>query len=136
LQTQSIETISQVTDKRKGVRFGIGMFRNANGTDDLYIDELGGNGVSLIKDVAQCAPSEGSADPTVVNPPVNQAGGCAASVVGGSTTNFPQGMVVQNDSSGNGQYLYGESRPARAEAITPGEAAAVRLPQRFRLGLP
>ena len=94
---QSIETISKTTDPRKGVRFGIGMFQNADGTDDLYIDELGGNGVSLLKDVSQCAPSEGSADPTVVNPPVNQAGGCAATIVGGITTNFPQGMAVAND---------------------------------------
>src|SRR3954454_59127 len=108
---QSIETSSQVTDKRKGVRFGIGMFHNANGTDDLYIDELGGNGVSLIKDVATCAPSEGASDPGVVNPPVNQAGGCAASVVGGITTNFPQGMVVRNDAAGNGQYLYYSDSP-------------------------
>ena len=44
--TQSIETISKTTDPRKGVRFGIGDFHNANGTDDLYIDELGGIGVS------------------------------------------------------------------------------------------
>ena len=113
---QSIETISKVTDKRKGVRFGIGMFHNANGTDDLYIDELGGNGVSLIKDVATCAPSEGSSDPTVVNPPVDQAGGCAASVVGGITTNFPQGMAVQNDANGNGQYLYYSDSPRDGSA--------------------
>src|SRR5262245_7169968 len=32
---QSIETISKTTDPRKGVRFGIGMFQNADGTDDL-----------------------------------------------------------------------------------------------------
>src|SRR6185436_16315076 len=31
---QSIETISKTTDPRKGVRFGIGMFHNTNGTDD------------------------------------------------------------------------------------------------------
>ena len=113
---QSVETISTVTDKRKGVRFGIGMFHNAGGTDDLYIDELGGNGVSMLKDVAQCAPSEGSADPTVVNPPVNQAGGCAATIVGGITTNFPQGMVVANDASGNGQYLYYSDSPRDGNA--------------------
>ena len=113
---QSVETISTVTDKRKGVRFGIGMFKNANGTSDLYIDELGGNGVSMLKDVAQCAPSEGSADPTVVNPPVNQAGGCAATIVGGITTNFPQGMVVANDASGNGQYLYYSDSPRDGNA--------------------
>jgi hypothetical protein len=111
IAAQSIETISKTTDPRKGVRFGIGVFHNADGTDDLYIDELGGNGVSLIKDVATCAPSEGASDPTVVNPPVNQAGGCAASVVGGITTNFPQGIAVQNDASGNGQYIYYSDSP-------------------------
>jgi hypothetical protein len=113
---QSIETISQTTDKRKGVRYGIGMFHNNNGTDDLYIDELGGNGVSMLKDVAQCAPSEGSADPTVVNPPVNQAGGCAATVVGGITTNFPQGIAVAKDSAGNGKYLYYSDSPQDGNA--------------------
>jgi hypothetical protein len=113
---QSIETISTVTDKRKGVRFGIGMFANANGTDDLYIDELGGNGVSMLKDVAQCPPSEGSSDPTIVNPPVNQSGGCAATIVGGITTNFPQGMAVQNDASGHGKYLYYSDSPRDGNA--------------------
>jgi hypothetical protein len=109
---QSIETISTVTDKRKGVRFGIGMFTNANGTSDLYIDELGGNGVSLLKDVANCAPSEGSADPAVINPPVNVAGGCAATIVGGITTNFPQGMAVANDpATGKNKYLYYSDSP-------------------------
>ena len=76
--TQSIETISKTADPRKGVRFGIGDFHNADGTDDLYIDELGGIGVTRLTDVAHCAPSEGSPDPTVINPPVNTAGGCAA----------------------------------------------------------
>ncbi len=113
---QSIETISRVTDKRKGVRFGIGIFHNTNGTDDLYIDELGGNGVSLLTDVAHCAPSEGSADPTVVNPPVNQNGGCAATIVGGITTNFPQGMAVQNDANGNGQFIYIADSPRNSGA--------------------
>ena len=93
------------------------MFQNADGTDDLYIDELGGNGVSLLTDVAQCAPSEGSADPAVVNPPVNQAGGCAATIVGGITTNFPQGMAVANDpATGHGQYLYYSDSPRDSNA--------------------
>ncbi|MDT7704652.1 MAG: hypothetical protein QOG20_259 [Pseudonocardiales bacterium] len=118
---QSIETISKTTDKRKGVRFGIGDFHKpatatAPATDDLYIDELGGNGVSLLTDIAHCAPSEGAADPTVVNPPVNQAGGCAASVVGGITTNFPQGMAVQNDANGNSQFLYVADSPRNSGA--------------------
>jgi hypothetical protein len=118
---QSIETISKTTDKRKGVRFGIGIVHtNAVGakpaTDDLYINELGGNGVSLLTDVATCAPSEGSADPTVINPPVNQAGGCAATVFGGITTNFPQGIAVQNDASGNGRYLYVADSPRNGQA--------------------
>jgi hypothetical protein len=39
---QSIETISKTNDVRKGVRYGIADFHNADGTDDLYIDELGG----------------------------------------------------------------------------------------------
>jgi hypothetical protein len=113
---QSIETISTTTDKRKGVRFGIGMIHNANSTDDLYINELGGAGVSLLTDVGTCAPSEGSADPTVVNPPVNQAGGCAATLFGGITTNFPQGIAVQNDASGNGRFLYVADSPRNGQA--------------------
>ncbi|HEY1573151.1 MAG TPA: hypothetical protein VGG05_17545 [Pseudonocardiaceae bacterium] len=113
---QSIETISTTTDPRKGVRFGIGDFHNADGTDDLYLDELGGNGVSMLKDVAHCAPSEGSPDPTVVNPPVNQAGGCGASVVGGITTNFPQGMAVQNNADGTGRYIYVADSPRNGAA--------------------
>ena len=113
---QSIETVSKVTDKRKGVRFGIGIFHNATGTDDLYIDELGGNGVSLLTDVAHCAPSEGTADPTVINPPVNVAGGCAATIVGGITTNFPQGMAVQNDANGNGKFIYVADSPRNSGA--------------------
>ena len=113
---QSIETVSKVTDKRKGVRFGIGIFHNASGTDDLYIDELGGNGVSLLTDVAHCAPSEGTADPSVINPPVNVAGGCAATIVGGITTNFPQGMAVQNDANGNGKFIYVADSPRNSGA--------------------
>ena len=116
LDQQSIETISKTTDKRKGVRFGIGIVHNASGVDDLYIDELGGNGVSLLTDVGTCPPSEGSADPSVVNPPVNQAGGCGATVFGGITTNFPQGMAVQNDSNGNGQYIYVADSPRNGQA--------------------
>ena len=114
--TQSIETISKTADPRKGVRFGIGDFRNANGTDDLYIDELGGLGVTRLTDIAHCAPSEGSPDPTVINPPVNTAGGCAATVVGGITTNFPQGMAVQNDASGNGRFVYVADSPRDSSA--------------------
>ncbi|MCU1655784.1 MAG: hypothetical protein JWO57_440 [Pseudonocardiales bacterium] len=114
--SQSIETISKTTDKRKGVRFGIGVIHNAGGTDDLYIDELGGNGVSLLTDVATCSPSEGSSDPTVINPPANQTGGCAATVFGGITTNFPQGMAVQNDASGNGRFLYVADSPRNGRA--------------------
>ena len=91
---QSIETISKTTDKRKGVRFGIGMFHNADGTDDLYIDELGGNGVSLLDRRRALRAVGGLRRPDGVNPPVNQAGGCAATIVGGITTNFPQGMAV------------------------------------------
>jgi hypothetical protein len=76
--SQTIETISKTADKRKGVRFGIGMFHNASGTDDLYIDELGGPGVTLITDVATCTPSLGPSSASVVNPPQNTVGGCAA----------------------------------------------------------
>lgn len=114
--TQSIETISKTLDKRKGVRFGIGTFKKADGTTDLYLDELGGAGVDVITDVAHCPPSEGSPDPTVINPPVNTAGGCAATVVGGITTNFPQGMAVQNDAAGNGRFLYVADSPRDSSA--------------------
>jgi hypothetical protein len=103
---QSIEVISKTTDKRKGVRYGIATLHNANGTDDLYIDELGGNGVTEYADVATCPPSQGSSDPTVVNPPVDQTGGCAGQIVGAIPTNAPQGIAVQNDANGNGKYLY------------------------------
>jgi hypothetical protein len=113
---QSIETISRTTDVRKGVRFGIGDFRNADGTDDLYVDELGGEGVSVIRDVAHCVPSEGSPDPTVPSPPVNQAGGCATTVVPGITTNSAQGMAVQDNADGTGRYLYVADSPANATA--------------------
>jgi hypothetical protein len=113
---QTIETVSKTTDPRKGVRFGIGDFRNADGTDDLYIDELGGNGVSLLKDIGTCPPSEGTSDPAVANPPVNQAGGCAATVVGGIPTNFPQGMAVQNNADGTGRFIYLADSPRNSGA--------------------
>jgi hypothetical protein len=113
--SQSIETISKTNDVRKGVRYGIADFRNADGTDDLYIDELGGEGVSLITDVATCVASEGSPDPTAVNPPVNQQGGCAASVVPGITSNTAQGIAVQRNADGTGRYLYVGDSPINAQ---------------------
>src|ERR1700745_4457451 len=82
---QSIETISQTTDPRKGVRFGIGMFHKSDGTDDLYIDELGGNGISMLSDVAKCTPSLGPSSPTVTDPPQNATAGRAAPAAGGRT---------------------------------------------------
>jgi hypothetical protein len=112
---QSIETISKTNDVRKGVRYGIADFHNADGTDDLYIDELGGEGVSLIKDDAHCVPSEGAAQPTVTNPPVNQLGGCAAAVVPGITSNTAQGIAVQNNADGTGRYLYVGDSPTNAQ---------------------
>lgn len=116
IAAQSIETISQVTDLRKGVRFGMGIFHNVSGTDDLYINELGGAGVSMITDVASCSPSAGSALPTATTPPQNLAGGCAASVEGRITTSFPQGMAIQNDAYGNGRYIYVADSPRNAAA--------------------
>ncbi len=113
---QSIEVISKTTDKRKGVRFGIATFHNANGTDDLYIDELGGNGVTAYTDVATCPPSQGTSDPTVINPPVDQTGGCAGQIVGGITTNFPQGIAVQSDANGNGMFIYVADSPRNSSA--------------------
>jgi hypothetical protein len=114
--SQSIETISKTTDKRKGVRYGMGVFHNANGTDDLYYDELGGNGVGVITDVASCAPSMGQSAPSVANPTTNALGGCAASIVGAITTSFPQGMAIQNDANGNGQYVYVADSPRNANS--------------------
>jgi hypothetical protein len=114
---QTIEDISKNTDKRKGLRFGIGMFHNADGTDDLYLPELGGNGVSMIHDVATCTPSAGPSGAGVTNPPVNANGGCAASLVPGITTNFPQGVVVQNDpATGVSQYIYTADSPRNSFA--------------------
>ncbi len=52
----------------------------------------------------------------MINPPVNTAGGCAATVVGGITTNFPQGMAVQNDANGNGQFIYVADSPRDSSA--------------------
>ena len=70
IAAQSIETISTVNDTRKGCRFGMGTFHHPTGTDDLYIDELGATGVSVIPDVGKCTASEGSADPTITIPPI------------------------------------------------------------------
>ncbi|HKN95865.1 MAG TPA: hypothetical protein VJX10_02015 [Pseudonocardiaceae bacterium] len=112
---QAIETISKTNDVRKGVRYGIADFRNADGTDDLYIDELGGEGVSVITDVATCVASEGAPTPTTQNPPVNQQGGCAASVVPGITSNTAQGIAVQRNDDGTGRYLYVGDAPINAQ---------------------
>src|SRR3954453_4783360 len=109
---ESIETISKTADPRKGVRFGIGIFHKADGTDDLYIVELGGAGVSLLTDLAHCPPSQTATQ-------TNALGGCAATVVGGITTNFPQGMAVQNaghDGTGNGKYIYVADSPRNGQA--------------------
>ena len=94
INQQSIEDISQTADRRKGVRFGIATFKNSDGTSDLYIDELGGIGVSRLKDIATCPPN------------VNGQGGCGAAVVPQIGTFFPQGIAVQTDANGTGQSLY------------------------------
>ena len=95
LASQSIEDISATADVRKGDRYGIASFKNADGTTDLYIDELGGIGVSMIHDVATCPPN------------TNGVGGCAAAIVGGIPSFFPQGIATFNDpATGLGQYLY------------------------------
>jgi hypothetical protein len=108
---QSIEVISKTTDPRKGVRYGIATLHNADGTDDLYIDELGGNGVTEYTDIASCPPSQGSSDPSIINPPVDQTGGCAGQIIGAIATSVPQGIVVQNDAAGNGKYVYVADTP-------------------------
>lgn len=113
-QSQSIETISKTTDIRRGVRYGLADFHNANGTDDLYLTEVAGNGVSVIKNVASCLPSEGSADPNQTDPPVNEQGGCAATTVSGITTKSAQGIAVQDNADGTGRYLYVGDSPANA----------------------
>ncbi|HEX3649933.1 MAG TPA: hypothetical protein VHV49_16015, partial [Pseudonocardiaceae bacterium] len=114
LQYQSIETISTTKDPRKGVRYGIADFRDADGTDDLYIDELGGEGVSVIKDIAHCTASFGSPQPGTITPPTNKLGGCAATVVSAITTNFAQGIAVQDNADGTGRYLYVGDSPQNA----------------------
>jgi hypothetical protein len=116
LQNQSIETISQTDDPRKGVRYGIADFRNADGTDDLYIEELGGEGVSVIKDVATCTPSEGSPIPGTIGAPTNTFGGCQAVLVPAITTNFAQGIAVQENPDGTGRYLYVGDSPENTTA--------------------
>jgi hypothetical protein len=116
LVAQSIETISVTDDVRKGVRYGIADFRDADGTDDLYIDELGGEGVSVIKDVAHCTASEGTPVPGAANPPVNRLGGCRATLVPAITTNFAQGIAVQDDADGTSRYLYVGDSPENATA--------------------
>jgi hypothetical protein len=113
---QSIETVSTTDDLRKGVRYGIADFRNANGTDDLYVDELGGEGVSVTTDVAHCTPTAGSPVPGAINPPANPAGGCLSTLVPGITTNFAQGMAVQTNPDGTGRYLYVSDSPEATAA--------------------
>jgi hypothetical protein len=113
LANQSIETISLTNDIRKGVRYGIATFLDASGTTDLYIAELGGEGVSVIKDVATCTPSEGGTVPGTIPPP-NQTGGCAATVVPGISTNAAQGIAVQTNPDGTGRYLYVGDSPENA----------------------
>ncbi len=101
LAQQTIEEVSATADPRKGVRFGIATFKNADGTTDLYIDELGGLGVTILHDVATCPPN------------TNGVGGCAASVVGGIPTFFPQGIATFNDpATGLGKYIYVADVPA------------------------
>src|SRR5690348_1186654 len=93
--SQTIEDISKTADKRKGVRYGIASFKNADGTTDLYIDELGGIGVSKLTNVATCPPN------------TNGVGGCNSVVVGAIPTFFPQGIAVKSDATtGVGQTLY------------------------------
>ncbi|MEA2257093.1 MAG: hypothetical protein QOG35_3138, partial [Solirubrobacteraceae bacterium] len=70
----------------------------------------------MLSDVGHCSPSLGSSSATVVNPPSNQAGGCASTIVGGITTNFPQGIVIQNDAGGNGHYIYYSDSPRTGQA--------------------
>jgi hypothetical protein len=111
---QAIETISKADEPRKGVRFGIADFHNADGTDDIYVDELAGTGVSVLKNVANCSPSQGSPDPTVTDPPADPAGGCAATAVTAVTTHSAQGIAVQRDADGTGRYLYIADSPANA----------------------
>src|SRR5690242_620382 len=92
--SQTIEDISATADKRKGDRFGIATFKNADGTTDLYIDELGGIGVSKITNLATCPPN------------TNGVGGCNSVVVSAIPTFFPQGIAVKSDATGVGQTLY------------------------------
>src|SRR5690348_8537996 len=92
--SQTIEDISKTADKRKGVRYGIASFKNADGTTDLYIDELGGIGVSKLTNVATCPPN------------TNGVGGCGTSIVSAIPTFFPQGIAVANNANGVGQTVY------------------------------
>src|SRR5579859_1864969 len=93
--SQTIEDISATADRRKGVRYGIATFKNADGTTDLFIDELGGIGVSKLTNIATCPPN------------TNGVGGCNSVVVGAIPTFFPQGIAVMSDATtGVGQTLY------------------------------
>jgi hypothetical protein len=112
---QSIETISVTDDLRKGVRYGMADFHNADGTDDLYVDELGGEGVSVTKDVAHCTPTAGSPFPGGT---VTPGAGCQSVLVPGIATNFAQGMAVQRNADGTGRYLYVADSPESGATAT------------------
>lgn len=116
LADQSIETISMTNAPRKGVRYGIADFRNPDGTDDLYIDELSGEGVSVMKDIAHCTQSEGSPVPGTIDAPANPTGGCPSTLVSGITTNFAQGIAVQHNTDGTGRYVYVGDSPETLSA--------------------
>jgi hypothetical protein len=106
LAQQSIETISMTNAPRKGVRYGIATFHNPDGTDDLYIDELAGEGVSVMKNIARCTPTEGSPVPGTIDAPTHPTAGCPSPLVSGITTTFAQGIAVQENTDGTGRYVY------------------------------
>jgi hypothetical protein len=95
---QTIELVSTTTDPRKGARFGIASFKNADGKTDLYVNELNGNGVSLMTDIATCPPN------------TNGVGGCAVSITPIPTFSA-QGIAVLNNPDGTGQYVYVADSP-------------------------
>ena len=111
LTTQTAVLISKTTDPHhKGVKGGIAIFNHPSpdGTHtvgDLYISEVGGDGVTIMTDVATCP---------ALNPSTGL-GGCAT-VFSPMSIFFPSSMAVfpQNDGTTTSQYLYVGTAPTNA----------------------
>ncbi len=111
LTTQTAVEIAKTSDPHhKGVKGGIAIFNHpsADGTHtvgDMYISEVGGDGVTIMTDVATCPALD----------PSTGLGGCAT-VFSPMSIFFPSSMAVfpQNDGTTTSQYLYVGTAPTNA----------------------